>query len=68
MKTYRPHATKTLEANLSHTPFELTKREMNSPPKGDFGGNFFSLFPQTKLVLQGIKVKKYGREVLMSLF
>jgi hypothetical protein len=33
---------------------------MNSPPKGDFGGNFFSLFPQTKLV-QGIKVKKYGR-------
>jgi len=41
---------------------------MNSPPKGDFGGNFFSLFPQTKLVLQGIKVKKYGREGLMSLF
>jgi len=61
MKTYRPRTTKTLEANLSHTPFELTKREMNSPPKGDFGGNFFSLFPQTKLVLQGIKVKKYGR-------
>jgi hypothetical protein len=59
MKTYRPHTTKTLEANLSHT-FELSKREMNSPPKGDFGGNFFSLFPQTKLV-QGIKVKKYGR-------
>jgi hypothetical protein len=63
MKTYRPHTTKTLEANLSHTHFELTKREMNSPPKGYFffGGNFFSLFPQTKLVLQGIKVKKYGR-------
>jgi hypothetical protein len=54
MKTYRPHTTKTLEANLSHT-FELSKREMNSPPKGDFGGNFFSIFPHKQNLCRALK-------------
>ena len=52
MKMYRPHTTKTLEANLSHT-FELSKREMNSPPKGDFGGIIFFLFSHTNKTCAG---------------